>query len=376
MKTLDWYLFRKLLLSFAGVMFLIILVVLIAEVRDIYGDILSKDPDLKWVVIYLGLILPGRIAEVTPLAMAISSLWVLAWLARRNELLAFFCGGISPSRLSLPFLGLGVLLSATLLTANESLLYRTEETARYVFRVYVRNEGKIQITRGGRIHQKGVGRRFYSMDRFIRGSQEMIRPTILELYEDAPTPRLRLDGARAYQLDSSDGSLWRFNDVTLWRYRPDGSVESMERLEQMDILLEKDLDTFLSETGKPNELNFLELKEYIQARQRRGLKTPRLLTELHLKIAFPMAPFVLTLLVCSFALSPRAGWALVRFGSGSALVLLYYAALLWLRKMGHREILPPEVAAWAPNGVFLLLGGVWFLRSLAFQPYNLSHKAV
>jgi lipopolysaccharide export LptBFGC system permease protein LptF len=98
----------------------------------------------------------------------------------------------------------------------------------------------------------------------------------------------------------------------------------MERLEQMDILLEKDLDTFLSETGKPNELNFLELKEYIQARQRRGLKTPRLLTELHLKIAFPMAPFVLTLLVCSFALSPRAGvgagalWLWV--GAGSALL--------------------------------------------------------
>jgi lipopolysaccharide export LptBFGC system permease protein LptF len=72
-------------------------------------------------------------------------------------LLAFFCGGISPARLSLPFLGLGFLLSATLLTANESLLYRTEETARYVFRVYVRNEGKIQITRGGRIHQKESG---------------------------------------------------------------------------------------------------------------------------------------------------------------------------------------------------------------------------
>jgi lipopolysaccharide export LptBFGC system permease protein LptF len=80
MKTLDWYLFRKLLLSFAGVMFLNSG----GSDRGSAGYLRRysfQGPDLKWVVIYLGLILPGRIAEVTPLAMAISSLWVLAWLA-------------------------------------------------------------------------------------------------------------------------------------------------------------------------------------------------------------------------------------------------------------------------------------------------------
>jgi lipopolysaccharide export system permease protein len=89
---------------------------------------------------------------------------------------------------------------------------------------------------------------------------------------------------------------------------------------------------------------------------------PEHLTELHLKIAFPLAPLVVTLLVCSFALHPRAGKAFVQFGSGVALVLAYYIVTVFLRKLGHRMVIPPFLAAWTPNLIFLILGGQWFVR--------------
>jgi lipopolysaccharide export system permease protein len=49
-----------------------------------------------------------------------------------------------------------------------------------------------------------------------------------------------------------------------------------------------------------------------------------------------------------------------------ALVLLYYVATVMLRKLGHGSILTPALAAWLPNGVFLLLGGYWFFRRANF----------
>ena len=71
---------------------------------------------------------------------------------------------------------------------------------------------------------------------------------------------------------------------------------------------------------------------------------------------------VVTLLVCSFALHPRAGKAFVQFGSGVALVLAYYIVTVFLRKLGHRMVIPPALAAWTPNLIFLILGGQWFVR--------------
>ncbi len=376
MKTLDRYLCASFFWALAGVFFVVGLVVLIAEVRNVYGDILTHQPDLKWVVVYLALVIPGRLAEVLPLATAMAALWVLVRLARHNEMMAFFCGGLSPARLSLPFLCSAGALSLALLIGNETVLPRTEEEANRIFAVYVKNQGNLYMSpRAGRLYQKGTGRRYYSMDRFIQGSQEMIRPTVLELQPDSSRPLMRLEALRAVQTSPARaGASWRFYDVYVWRFNEQGRPISMKHSDQIDMTLEKDLTTFLSQPGKPNAMGFLDLLEFIRARRSRGLQVSDLLTELHLKLAFPLAPLVVTLLVCSFTIRPQVGKMFIQFGGGIVLVLAYYAVTLMLRKVGHRALIPAELAAWAPNLIFLLLGGQWFARHSNFRLFQLQTR--
>ena len=73
---------------------------------------------------------------------------------------------------------------------------------------------------------------------------------------------------------------------------------------------------FFARPRKPAEMNFFDLRYYVQTLRRQGYPAPDLQTELHLKIAFPLAPALMTLLVCSFALHPRAGKMFMQFSGG------------------------------------------------------------
>lgn len=362
MKTIDRYLCSHFFYSLAGVLFIITLFILIAELRDIYGDILAENPDPKWILLYFALVMPGKIGEVIPLVTAVGVLWTLLRLSRQNELLAFFCGGRSPLRLSVPFLGIALGISLGLLMLNESLVHRCEEAATYIFKVHIQKKSHLSLRKNTDIFQKGAGRSFYSMSEYIPDTREMLRPTILILQEEGTQPQLRLDARRAVQIGPESGSLWRFYDVVLWHFDARGHPQTVERKEVLNYPLESGLSTLLGQPRKPTQMNFLNLLRYTRVVQNQGYPVSELLTELHLKMAFPLAPLVVTLLVCSFSLHPRAGRMFVQFGGGVALVLLYYVATVMLRKLGHGSVLTPSLAAWLPNGVFLLLGGYWFFR--------------
>lgn len=364
MKTVDRYLCVHFLASLVGVLFIVAVVILIAEVGNIYGDILAERPDVKWIIAYLALAMPASLAEVVPLATAVALLWTLMRLSRQNELLALFCGGLSPARVSVPFLGAGLALSVALFMLNEMVLHRTAELADSILRIQIKDEGQTYLTRGQQVYQKGAERRFYSMDRFDPRNLEMTRPTIVVLDNEVWRPILRVEADKAWQVGPAEDRRWRFSNAYVWHFSATGSEvpTAMRHRDFIDLEMEKDLPTFLARPQKPRFQRFTELFERVRALKSSRHSAPDELTELHLKVAFPLAPLVVALLVCSFAVHPKAGRVFVQFGSGMALVLAYYAMSLMLRRLGYMSLVPPALAAWTPNLVFLVLGGQWFVR--------------
>ena len=97
MKTLDRYLCLHFLQSLLGVLFMAALVVLIAEIRDIYGEILTESPSLKWVLIYLALTTPGKLAEAIPLSTAVRRFGRLCALRAKTSSWELFAAVLAPS---------------------------------------------------------------------------------------------------------------------------------------------------------------------------------------------------------------------------------------------------------------------------------------
>ncbi|MDA0999561.1 MAG: LptF/LptG family permease, partial [bacterium] len=112
---------------------------------------------------------------------------------------------------------------------------------------------------------------------------------------------------------------------------------------------------------KPEEMSYLELDKYINTMKLNGVDITAYQVDLWAKLSFPFVSFVLALVGVPFSLkSQRSGGialgvALTLF-IGTTYLVIFYMGL----SLGHASRLPPVIAAWGPNALFLA-GGVYLL---------------
>jgi lipopolysaccharide export LptBFGC system permease protein LptF len=98
----------------------------------------------------------------------------------------------------------------------------------------------------------------------------------------------------------------------------------------------------------------------VQEQEAAGYRTAGLRVVLQKKIAWPAATLVLVLVGIPFAFTTGRRGALYGMGIAVILAVVYYAALATFTALGSAELLPPAVAAWAPNALFAL-GGLYLM---------------
>jgi lipopolysaccharide export system permease protein len=117
----------------------------------------------------------------------------------------------------------------------------------------------------------------------------------------------------------------------------------------------------LAEPKDPEEMRYGELRRYIGWLERSGGDARKLRVELALKIAIPFTCLVIAIFGAPLAVTaPRAGGA---FGIGVSLATtVMFLTLVQLSKaVGAGGLLPPALAAWAPNLIFGV-AGVWLAK--------------
>jgi lipopolysaccharide export system permease protein len=106
--------------------------------------------------------------------------------------------------------------------------------------------------------------------------------------------------------------------------------------------------------------------------------------ELHSRFALPFATLVFAVLAVPLGIRNRRSGKSAGFSLSIGILLMYYILFSLLRTLAERGALPPVLALWLPNLVFLALG--WALlrmasleRKITFPPLvilrNLLRKA-
>ena len=94
--------------------------------------------------------------------------------------------------------------------------------------------------------------------------------------------------------------------------------------------------------------------------------------EYHSRLALPFSCFVFTLLAMPLGIQNRRSGKAAGFSISIGILLLYYVALSAFKALGERMILPPPLACWAPNLVFLVLAVYLFYKTAAEEPLPLT----
>jgi lipopolysaccharide export system permease protein len=168
------------------------------------------------------------------------------------------------------------------------------------------------------------------------------------------TPQLHVNAREAVRDTMRAG--WTLSDGQL-RIIPPGHDEQLFKFQQLWLpRFAETPDELLAEQKEPDEMRYAELDRFIKILQRSGNEPHKLKVDLAQKIAIPVATFIIILFGAPLANSSARGGAAYGIGISLGITIMYMMLFRVSGAFGAAGTISPVIAAWIPNGVFLLAG--------------------
>ncbi len=299
--------------------------------------------------------LPDAVVQSLPVATLFGALLALARLAKDSELSALRASGARVPRLVLPLLVVAVLVSGLTFWMNERLVPWSNHQYENMVRKLILQEALPSVEEN--VFFRGTGDRFFYV-REVDPSAHMLHDVMIYEVRGDRLPRI-ITARRGTAKDAT----WTLEDGVVHDLDRDGYVTYEARFRSMTIEMDQGLQAFFGEQKTPAEMSRRELGEHIALFRRSGIRVNALAVDYDLKLALPLAAFIFTLTGAPLGIAgPRSGRLFGAAVSG-AIAFSYYVFSSVLRSLGCNEILPPLVAAWAPNVLFAAAGVLLMVRS-------------
>jgi lipopolysaccharide export system permease protein len=355
---LDRYLLREYLVFMAiglGVAAVLFLVIDLLQTLDRY---LRIKPPLIYVVEHIVYRMPAAVHDGLPVVMLVATIFLFLALTRYHELTAMKAAGMSLYRVAAPVLLLGAGVAVLSGLFQELVLPRLNEMGDEVDRVKIRGQLPRHLQSRERLWLRTADSRFYRVELLNPGSSDMYGVTVLEVDHETFRLQSRLDARRAHWTPEG----WELTDGAFREFGPLGEVQTIPFV-MTAIDLREDMDDFTKIHKAIAAMSYFELRDYVARLEATGYQVKKYTVELYSKLSFPWVNLIMVLVAIPFSLqSPRGGRL---FGVALAIAIMagylviHYVALAFARA----DLLPPLLAAWTANIIFLGLGTSLFLRA-------------
>lgn len=357
MNLLGRYLVGLYLRTFALCLVGAIGLLLVVEFFTRIGDFAAYNSTPALVAAYFALKTPKWLVEVYPAASLLAVLLGLGSLVRSNEVLAMHGSGISTLRIGRPLLATSVALSLLALAWNEIVVPPTAGRARAIKDIDIKSmdsRGMLDATSLWLQVPDG----FLNIDYFDATSNRLEGITLHGVDENFRLHRL-IEISNASWI----GDKWIYDGGTMREFAPDGSF-TYGPLGERKVELGGTPAEFRRKAPRSDEFSIRQLSQRIRTLRAKGLDPAGFETDLQFKFALPLSGIITILIGLPLALrgSTRAGSA-QHIGTGMAVCFLYWLTQALTVSAGHAGTLPPAIAAWSANAIFLLVGALLALRS-------------
>lgn len=294
--------------------------------------------------------LPEMVDNAAPFSILLATLLTLGLFSRNSEIIAMRSCGVSLWRISLPMLLLGLSTSLLLLVNSELVLPRSSERAARVERVDIKKQEPAAVFRRSNIWFRSDD--MILQARFFDPLTRTLKGVVLWHLDRSMAPVSRTDAENALFRDGR----WELQRPTIKEFRS-GSRFTERSLPSMQVDLRLKIDDLRVLDKYADDMSYAKLKEYSENLQRGGYKAFRYLTMMHGKLSQPFSAFVMVVLGIPFALrSSRSGGLALGIGASVAIGFAYFVINAVLVSYGRNGTLPPVVAAWGANLLFVSAG--------------------
>ncbi|MBQ1511636.1 MAG: LptF/LptG family permease [Selenomonadaceae bacterium] len=359
-RILDKYIFREVTLTFIfGICAFSAVFIGSGTLFRIAKYITDYGASFQSVVKIFVLGLPSIIIWTFPMSMLLAVLLTFGRLSSSSEITAMKSCGIGFSRIALPPIILGILVSIFAIAFNEYvvpwantaysnvLYYEIEHNTAPKSQEHIIlkeiKEDKIQ---------RLVYARLYDAEK-----QSMYGVSMHDYDEDG-----KIAHVETAEYASWDGKTWTLHDGMIYDVT-DGKSEHRMRFQTQVLPIETSPKQIVREQKKPEELTMKELRAQIKIMQTQFVNTNELQAELYQRVTVPMASLVFALIGVPLGLQPTRNSSSKGFAMSVIIIFLYYAVMTLSNAIARAGAIPPIIAVWIPNIIGLVVGSILIRRA-------------
>lgn len=356
MKKIDQYIIKKFLGTFFFTLLLLIFIVIVFDISEKIDDFLKNDAPFGAIIIdyYLNFI-PYFINLFSYLLTFIAVIFFTSRMASRSEIIAILSSGISFWRLLVPFIVSALILGVlSFLLANFIIPYTNQTMFAFENR-YIRDPRRYSDMN---VHKQISPGTFIYMENFNLKNNTGWKFSLEEF--EGQTLVFKLKGDKiAYD---SATEKWRIDNYFIREIN--GLEESITKGTSIDTLLPIRPGDFIEDVEEIKVLGYQKLKEMIGKKLLRG--DPDVVhyqVKQYERIAHPFATIILTLIGVAVSSRKVRGGIGYHLGLGLALTFFYILFMQISAVFGIFGTVPPMLAVWLPNILFMVIAAYMLWRT-------------
>ena len=319
------------------------------------GYFMKLDISLWYGLGYILLKVPYIFVLLMPACSALATIVILCLMEKNNEILALKSSGVKGTTLLKPVMILGLVLTGVYFILSETIVPIAQTKANDIRRdikhlsVTTTRDNNIWIKKDNAI----VHINFYNhVDRTLSG-------ITLYYFNSRFKMIRRIDAQHAIFQNGQ----WSLQDV-LELTPGDGEQFFVSRtMKEKTIPLDLKPEELKSVIKKPEEMNIREMVRYVNKLKKEGYDPIVYRVDLHGKIAFPFACFLMSIAGFGVVLSGQKKKGLpMAIAFGICISFIYWFFHSFCISLGYGELLPPMLAAWMADFVLACACGILLLN--------------
>ncbi len=329
--------FIKILLS--TLFFILILFHLVDMIE--HADNFLNNGASSWTMLkYYILRTPEEVVTFLPFAILLSAVILLVIRSRFNETIAIFSSGISLFHLLSPIIAISLLSTLFSFLISERIIPVTSSGARDIQATYLKREKRAA--------------RFLQNRYWLKVSGGIVSAQVLDPVKERVFGfsfiELGNQGEIIRKIDAREGVFKERVELKDVEILETGKRKRVQRKRALSLALPVTFSTFFSSQKAPGDMTSPELKRYIREVSAKGYNVAHLSVDYYSRFSYLILNILVVFLAAPFAITgPRKGAIVASVGIAVIIGLLCWSIFSAFLAFGHKGVLPPLIASWAPD---------------------------
>lgn len=355
MKKIDWYIFKRYLITFTAMLFMFIPIGIIIDVSEKVNRMIENKVAFKEILIYYYGFTIYFANLLFPIFLFLSIIWFTSKLANNSEIIAILSSGISFTRFLRPYIVGATLVSfITLLMGFFILPDASEKFWAFKYEYLTKNGEERQTS--------DIFRQVKPNEYMYVSSYNAMSKTGFDFFYEKFNGNKLEYKLYANRIKYNE----KTKDYTLFNYVKRNLGKDNDIIQKQEKLIRKfdfEPDDLAPTIYAAETMNIFKLVKFIDKERAKGSSSLDIyLVVLYKKFSIPVSAFILTIIAVSVSAMKRRGGMGINLAIG---ILVAFSFVFFDKIFGtlaERSSIPPFLAVWFPNFIFGILA-IYLLRN-------------